>query len=263
MIKSGSLIEKYFRFFERLNYKAANSIGLMSPKNLEFFDAQQGSLYSTHVLYNWASTTPFDGEVTVDVRKEYDLDDKVIFFYGGNIGHAQDMHNLLRLVRSMRDQKAVHFLFVGQGDEVGMVKEFIADEGLLNITLLPSVSQSVFKGMLGQVDVGLFSLARSHKAHNFPGKLLGYMVESLPMLGGVNPGNDLIDVIAAADAGRIFINGEDEELLSAAVEMAEDIALRKRLGSNAQRLLLDTFSVESAAETILNALQQGESEVKL
>ncbi|WP_284313282.1 glycosyltransferase family 4 protein, partial [Proteus mirabilis] len=37
MLKSGSLIEKYFRFFEQYSYKQASIIGLMSKKNLDFF----------------------------------------------------------------------------------------------------------------------------------------------------------------------------------------------------------------------------------
>ena len=37
VIKKGSLIEKYFRYFEKINYQAADTIGLMSKKNLEWF----------------------------------------------------------------------------------------------------------------------------------------------------------------------------------------------------------------------------------
>jgi glycosyltransferase involved in cell wall biosynthesis len=255
LIRQGSLIEKYFRFFETLNYTAANTIGLMSPKNLELFDKTFDQKFSTHVLFNWADTKrPEFVSVKLNLRKNLGLEGKVIFFYGGNIGHAQDMENLMRLAVSLKDKEGFHFLFIGQGDEVDLVKGCIKRESLMNTTFLPSVSQEEFKYILRQVDIGLFSLAYSHKAHNFPGKILGYMVESLPILGSVNPGNDLSDVILSADAGYVFVNGDDNSLRDAAIELAFSNDLRKRLGANANDLLRQSFSVDSAAKSIIEHL---------
>ena len=255
LIRKGSLIEKYFRYFENINYCAADFIGLMSPKNLTLFTDKYQDTFNTHVLYNWADTNAsLQRNGNSDLRETYGLQDKVIFFYGGNIGHAQDMGNLLRLAHSMKEVTNAHFIFLGQGDEVPLVKETIESQNLVNTTLLPSVSQERYKEILTQVDIGLFSLAASHKTHNFPGKLLGYMVESLPILGSINVGNDLSEVITSADAGFILVNGQDAEFFKAAKELAADKNLRKQIGDNANRLLVNQFSVRSAANTILNNL---------
>ena len=40
--------------------------------------------------------------VTVISPKALGLEDKVFYFYGGNIGSAQDMMNIVRLVIAMR-----------------------------------------------------------------------------------------------------------------------------------------------------------------
>ncbi|WP_028862359.1 glycosyltransferase family 4 protein [Psychromonas aquimarina] len=256
LIKKGSLIEKYFCYFENVNYCASDSIGLMSPKNLTLFTDKHQDKFNTHVLYNWADTTAsLQRDGNADLRETYGLQGKVIFFYGGNIGHAQDMGNLLRLARSMKEITNAHFLFLGQGDEVDLVKETIESQRLSNTTLLASVSQERYKQILTQVDVGLFSLAASHKTHNFPGKLLGYMVESLPILGSINEGNDLSEFITDADAGFILVNGQDAEFFEAAKILAVDEKRRKQIGNNANRLLATHFSVESAANTIISNLK--------
>ena len=255
LIRNGSLIEKYFRYFENINYSASDFIGLMSPKNLILFTDKHKNKFNTHVLYNWADTNAsFPTIANADLRKTYNLQGKVIFFYGGNIGHAQDMGNLLRLAYSMKEVTNAHFLFLGQGDEVTLVKETIESQNLTNTTLLPSVSQAKYKEILSQVDIGLFSLAASHKTHNFPGKLLGYMVESLPILGSINEGNDLSEVITDVNAGYILVNGQDAEFCNAAKALVADKNLRKQIGDNANRLLACQFSVKSAAKTILNNL---------
>ena len=54
----------------------------------------------------------------------------------------------------------------------------------------------------------MFSLHSGHKTHNFPGKLLGYMSYSKPILGCVNAGNDLADVVNSAKAG-IVVDSND------------------------------------------------------
>ncbi|RQW28150.1 glycosyltransferase WbuB [Rhodobacteraceae bacterium CH30] len=255
MIREGSPIARYFRYFEQKSYWAADHIGLMSQKNLDVFRQMNPHLSKTGILYNWASPAPAIAPTEQEsLRTQLGLQDKVIYFYGGNIGHAQDMANLMRLAKGMQHHPDAHFLFIGQGDEYGLVESLIREHGLQNTTLLPSIPQEAFKKVLCEVDVGLFSLSRSHKAHNFPGKLLGYMVNGLPILGSVNPGNDLMAVINSAHAGIALENGKDMALLVSAERLMTEPTLRKRQGENARKLLHEKFSVESAACEIVNTL---------
>ena len=255
LIKEDSLIEKYFRHFEKLNYEAADNIGLMSKNNITLFNQLTSDSYKTTLLRNWAAFSPFNKlTLNFSYRDKLNLKDKIIYFYGGNIGHAQDTENLMRLVRNMQTYPQAHFLFVGQGDEVELINQLAIDWNLNNFTYLPSITQDEFKHLLSEVDVGLFSLARSHTAHNFPGKLLGYMVESLPILGSVNLGNDLLDIVNDNDAGNIFINGEDNKLLAAAIKYLEP-DYRTNQGNNATVLLHKEFTVEAAAKKIINTIQ--------
>ncbi|CAM3916191.1 hypothetical protein RABR111495_18515 [Rahnella bruchi] len=97
-------------------------------------------------------------------------------------------------------------------------------------------------------------MSANHTAHNFPGKLLGYMVESLPILGSVNKGNDLLDLVNDNEAGFIHFNGEDENLYSSAEKLYFDESLRRKIGENAKQLLINQFSVNSAAKHIEKCL---------
>ncbi|MEZ9590416.1 glycosyltransferase family 4 protein [Vibrio breoganii] len=249
IIKQGSLIERYFRYFEQSSYNQANTIGLMSQNNLNLFNRLIGNQYATEVLRNWSSLVPHKSTGNGKYRKQLGLEGKVIFFYGGNIGHAQDMSNLMRLVKTMGNYDDAHFLFVGQGDEVELIKNLSLDWGLKNFSYLPSVNQNDFKEILAEVDIGLFSLSANHTAHNFPGKLLGYMVQSLPILGSVNEGNDLLDIINSNGAGYITINGDDELLAKNAVKLM-NFQDRIATGAASYSLLKAEFSVESVAQCL-------------
>lgn len=256
MIKENSIVAKYFRYFEGLNYRAAHKIGLMSKANLEYFSIVNSRFSNVEVLHNWSCLLPsFFREYTINLREKYNLVDKVIFFYGGNIGHAQDMSNLIRLANRLKSRPEAHFLFVGQGDQFELIKSLSSELNLDNVTILPSVCQSVYKEFLCQVDVGLFSLAKSHKAHNFPGKLLGYMIQKLPILGSVNSGNDLISYINDSESGFSFVNGEDDKLFNAAITLLDNVELRQMMGEKSFELLKQNFSVEQAAQKILLAME--------
>ncbi|ARZ02552.1 glycosyltransferase WbuB [Yersinia ruckeri] len=254
MMRQGSIIERYFRYFERNSYRQAEHIGLMSERNLDVFRYQHNG-YRCEVLRNWASLIATEPESQrISCREKLGLEGKVIFFYGGNIGYAQDMANLMRLARNMHAYENVHFLFVGQGDEVSLIKQLAASWRLKNFTYLPSISQAEFKQILTEVDVGLFSLAANHTAHNFPGKLLGYMVQHLPILGSINANNDLMDIVNKNNAGFIHVNGDDEHLLNSAISLL-DKTRRRVMGECAYRLLEAEFSVGTAARLIEDRLE--------
>ncbi|PMG02428.1 glycosyltransferase WbuB [Vibrio breoganii] len=254
LMKEGSLIERYFRFFESTSYRQADTIGVMSEKNLEIFNSNTAKQYPTTILRNWANLSPHDlSDKASSLRERLGLSDEVIYFYGGNIGHAQDMSNLMRLAKSMQCFEKAHFLFLGQGDEVKLVNSLMKEWELTNCSYLPSVSQNEFKDILAQVDVGLFSLSAQHSAHNFPGKLLGYMVQSLPILGSVNRGNDLMDLVNANHAGLISVNGHDDVFFENAIKLQNDAELRRRIGASGYKLLEKEFAVENIASSIVDS----------
>lgn len=259
LINSGSLVERYFRFFERLNYKTSNVIGVQSPANIPVFQQMVSPRnYPTEVLYNWATPLPkIDESFGRSFIEDHGLKEKFIFFYGGNIGHAQDIPYILQLAVSLRTYEGIHFLILGQGDQYEKIVRQILEMGLTNTTLASSVTQDEYRSLLTQVDVGVFTLASSHRAHNFPGKILGYLAQGLPVLGAVNSGNDLIEIVNEAGAGRVTINGEYESFVQDAVLIYEDAAARQAMQRNAKALLVSQFSVVAAADQILERYAQG------
>lgn len=250
MLSAKSPVTYFFRFFESLNYLAADAIGIQSPKNLGWFSKNSKIKKPLNLLYNWAANDPIT-VISNCYRQKLGLQNKVVFFYGGNIGHAQDMMNIVRLAIALRSEHSAHFVLVGAGDEVELIRKSIRMHGLSNMTLLSPVGQNEFKKMLAEFDVGLFSLNRDHTTHNFPGKIMSYMVQEKPILGSINPGNDLQDHIEKSKAGLVAINGDDMGLLNNALKLLHDADFREKLGANAKQLLLDVFSVQAAASIIL------------
>ena len=246
------LICRYFRLKEQQHYAAADIIGVQSPENLRYF-SERGldDKYNLEVLYNWTTATE-KNIIQDNERQKMGLQDKVVLFYGGNIGVAQDMDNIIKLAENMYDNEHAHFLLVGEGSEVPRLKKIIKEKQMSNITIHPAVTQEKYLGMLSQFDIGLISLDRQLKTHNFPGKMLGYMYFSMPILACINPGNDLKHIIEDSNSGLICLAGEHNVFHNYAKRLVEDADLRRTMGKNARAVLEKTFSVNKAVSQILS-----------
>ena len=253
LINENSLVHRYFNFFEKINYKSADRIGVMSPSNLEFFKSKNINTSKFEVLYNWAQIKEVP-RVKNTFREKLNLKNKIVLFYGGNMGIAQQMINLINLAKKFTENSSVHFLFVGQGDEVELLLKEMTNNSLKNVTYLPPVNQKTYLEMLNEFDIGMFTLHFNHKTHNFPGKVLGYMSYSKPILGCVNSENDLADVVNSAKAG-IVVNSNDElGLYEAAKILIDSKSIRNKMGKNGRKLLIDQFSVKSISKQIVKNL---------
>ena len=251
ILKKG-LLYRLLKHYEKINYDAADIIGIQSPANkLYFSDTGLDAKYRIEVLFNWMSLNEDCGP-TGHVREKLGLDGKIIFFYGGNIGIAQDMDNVVRVAVRLKDIPEAHFLLVGEGSEVSRLSREIQRIGLKNFSIHPAVSQRDYMGMIADIDVGMISLDRNLKTHNFPGKMLGYLYHAKPILASINPGNDLQEVLQAHEAGLVCQNGDDESFYKYALQLMKNPALRVQMGKNGRNLLEGTFSVSAAASQILS-----------
>lgn len=252
-LSTHSPITKFFRVIEKINYKISNKIGVQSPANKAIFVHKNKHMNEKcEVLYNWATTRKTRRTLSQRVLSLIEpLSNKTIFFYGGNMGHAQDMRNLLKLAESLSHLAGAHFLFVGEGDQAKLVDN--ASQVMSNVTYHPSISQEEYSTLLTRVDVGLITLAAEHTSHNFPGKILGYMSQGLPILGSVNSGNDLKSLIGGRQAGFVLYNGEDEKLSSMAKKLLHNPSLRAEMGTNSTNLFHDKFSLDNAVSSLLKA----------
>ena len=245
------LIYRYFRKKEIEQYEAADRIGVQLPGDLEYFARNFPTRpYHLEVLSNWTALEEH-GLPKTYFRAKLGLQDKIVFIFGGNLGVAQDVDNILRLACNLSSHPMIHLLLVGEGSEASRLQKAIDAKKLRNIQLLPPVDQRTYLSLLGEFDLGLISLDRRLTTHNIPGKLLGYLYSGMPVLASINPGNDLFEFFRTSQAGFCFLNGEDEKLCTAALQLARDEKLRIRMGKNARQLLLDKFSVQSAAQKIL------------
>jgi O26-antigen biosynthesis N-acetyl-L-fucosamine transferase len=245
------LAHKYLLRFEQKQYSAADVIGVQSPGDLGYFAHHPWKSQPVEVLFNWYSVGRREHART-SYREQLGLANRIVFFFGGNFGVAQDPLNVLRLAGSLKLESDIHFLLVGWGSQVLQMRKIISQRDLSNVTLLDTVPQEDFISMVSEFDVGLISLDRRFKINNLPGRLLAYFCAGLPVLASVNPNNDLFTILNENGVGYCCRNGDDELLREYALALAGDAGLRAALGQHGRALLETLFSPRHAADQILD-----------
>ena len=247
------LVYRYFHRKEKQSYRAADVIGVQSPANLEYFrDKPWAKNYKLEVLYNWFDPKNIKAEKT-HYRRELGLEDKFIFVYGGNIGSAQGIDNLLKFCEGMKDELRAHIIIVGNGSEFNRVKKHIQVAKLTNTTLMNAITQEKFNGLLLESNVGIITLDRGLTTHNVPGKFMSYLQAGLPVLASVNPGNDLEDLIVKYNVGKASIAEDFAAFISNGKTLSSDA---EQYTKNIRTLLEQVFSVKIAASKILKAINE-------
>ena len=253
LISQHGLPYKFLHYFEKKQYKIADVIGVQSEYNLHYFTEKKLKIHGRlEVLNNWKQINNLQNKPS-NLREKLNLTNKVVFIYGGNIGIAQDMPSITRLAEKFLTFDNVHFLLIGNGDELNTIKQIIKQKKLANISIHPPLTPQKYLSALTEFDIGIISLSKHLKTHNFPGKMLDYMNAKKPILASINKGNDLQQCLKLGNAGLVSMNGDDDQLFENAKRLVTSPKLRETMGENGFQLLNNKFSSEKIAKQIINS----------
>lgn len=244
----------FFKLIERFQYSVADTIGVQTPANLQYFQRNQSmATCQVEVLHNWLSVSE-SKRCTISLN-DSSLAGRRLFVYAGNMGRAQDIAPFFEVIATLdqlRDD--IGFVFVGRGSEVESLSVEIIDRNLSNVLIFDEIQHSEMPGLFAQCDFGMVFLDSRHKTHNIPGKFISYMHYGLPVLACINEGNDLFDIINAESLGRVFFGVDTERVVSAVLEMAGDLNYLNEIPDNCRILAKNIYSSSLAVKQITTSL---------
>lgn len=246
-------VYKFFKYFERVQYAAADTIGVQSHAGLPYFaewSCQPGR--RLEVLQNWLAPAENVG-CSIQVSETH-LAGRRIFVYAGNMGAAQSMDMVLGLADRLKDRTDVGFLFVGRGSDVPRLRALAEEMQLPNVLFHDEIDPTEVPGLLAQCHVGLVMLDPRHKTHNVPGKFLTYMQAGLPVLARINAGNDLCDLIAREGVGKAYVGDSIVSFADLGMALCES-SDRDAMAQRARALSDSLYSSRAAVSQIVADLQ--------
>ena len=177
--------------------------------------------------------------------------DALIALYSGNLGAKQGVDTLVGAARRLAHRDDLHFLICGEGVAKAELAAAAAD--LPNVSLRPLQPLERFNELLNLADVHLLPQRRGNTLFAMPSKLGGMLASGRAIVAQADAGSEFAELIADC---ALVVACEDVDATAAAVaRLADDPALRARLGGNGRRLAVETLSRDAVLQRFVDALR--------
>jgi len=205
MMKEGGVLHKFFERKEKKLYAMSDSIGCMSPANVDFLIENNPTLERSKIEVNPNTISPLHisySQTEKDtIKTKYGLPlNKTIFVYGGNLGVPQGVDFVIDTIAQLKEPKA-HILIVGSGTQFLKLKDWFVTNKPTNASLLAGLPKDEYDALLAACDVGLIFLHKDFTIPNFPSRLLTYLEMKKPVLAATDVNTDIGSIVENASCG--------------------------------------------------------------
>lgn len=255
----GSLIWKIGRMVEKITYRYADKIIVISEdfkKNIMAKGVPEDKIV---VVYNWV-----DQNKVVDVPREenklfdaYGLErSKFYITYNGNIGLTQNMDMLLDVAKELQEEyEDIHFVLVGNGAYLDEVKRKVADQQLDNVHLLPFQPYEDISHVFSLGDASLVISKPGVGANSVPSKTWSIMSASRPVLANFDE-NELKTIIENNHCGIFTIAGDKDAFKESILTLYNHRELCKEYGHNGRKFVLDNLTREVGTQKYVDVIKE-------
>lgn len=242
-ILRNAFLISFFRWMERYIYKRADIVTAHSQSNLDMLVSANPDLAGKFtVLHNWIDISPFSTRRGKNYRQLFGLEGRFVAVFAGVLGPSQRVQMLVEVADRIRDLHDFVFLVVGEGTEKKRAEELALSRGLRNILFKPFISQDDYPDLLSSSDVGLICLSTAVKTPVIPGKILGYMVASLPVAAFVNAESDVHQLVADAQCGASCVSDDVTKMEQILRGFHDNPEARRKMGQNGRKYAIEHFS---------------------
>ena len=257
MMRAGGVMHRLFERKEKKLYQLSDTIGCMSPANVNFVLKHNPEIDASKVEVNPNTIEPIDINYTdqekEEIRKKYNIPtDKKVLVYGGNLGVPQGLDFLLETIATTQREDAF-FLIVGNGTQFNKLRTWFDEHKPNNAILLKSLPKEDYDALLAACDVGLIFLDKNFLIPNFPSRLLSYLEMGMPVLAATDPNTDIGTIVENNGCGFKVLAGDQNEMQYKLDKLLD--ADLKQLGRNAKQLLMDEYQVERSYQLIMDKMK--------
>jgi len=243
-IMNSKLLIKFFEWMEKKAYEGADKITSHTKDGKKFLiEGKNIPPEKIATIHNWIDVSNFENiKATGAFREKYGLKDKFIFLFAGTMGPSQNLDFIIHVARKLTDIPDIHFLLVGDGVEKKRLQRLVEEYNLQNVEFHPFVSKEEYASLLKEVNVGLICLSSKNWAPVIPGKILGFMAASIPILAFLNENNNGHELINKVQCGYSAVSDDYEKAANLVKKIFNERDKISQYGQNGYNYAVAHFS---------------------
>jgi glycosyltransferase involved in cell wall biosynthesis len=243
----------FMRYFECLAYRKSDLVVSLLPNASKHYEEGGMPAKNFRYLPNGVESDISEVQETSNWPDSI-ADTDFVVGYGGSIGKANALRYLIDAAHLLKDEKSIHFVCVGKGDQLESLKEQAS--GLSNVHFIPPVEKREFLSMLKKFTLCYIGLERESlfRFGVSPNKLFDYMLAKRPVLYAIDSGNKPVD---EAKCGWSIDAGNPQQIANAIRECAQiNRAELDRLGENGYRFVMENHTYAHLAKRLISFIEE-------
>lgn len=174
---------------------------------------------------------PEDHEKVLAFKKKYELQDKTVIMYSGNIGLYYDLENLIKVIERFKDRDDVIFAFIGEGTKKKDIETYATEHNMNNVKFIPYQDKSDLIYSLNAGDVHWVVNAKGIKGISVPSKLYGVMAAGKTVFGVLEENSEARLIVEDCNCGVCIEPGKYDLIYNELLNVIDNIDEYKLLGT--------------------------------
>lgn len=219
------LIMNLMMFLDKFSCRRSNLIitvgrDLVETVNKRFHHKK---VPKTVLINNWIDERKIyplekDNEKLKEFKKKYNLENKFIIMYSGNIGLYYDLENIFKVIEKIKpgtktnDGREVVFAFVGAGTISENLKKYKEEKNMDNVEFIPYQDKKDLIYSLNAADVHWCVNAKGIKGVSCPSKYYGIAATGKPILGVLEENTEVRLLIEETKGGLVSNPGDYDSI---------------------------------------------------
>jgi glycosyltransferase involved in cell wall biosynthesis len=255
-----SIAAKWLGTLARFVYRRAAAISVVSPGFRRNLIEKGVPANKIHVIPNWADEDVYRPVPRDEaLAAEYGLSEHFNVMFGGNIGAAQAMENVLHAAERLRDFPTVQFLLIGDGVDAARLRQIAHEGDLYNVRFIGCQPAERMPYFFAWADALLVHLKRDPLFEiTIPSKTIAYLACGRPII--TCTAGDAAEVVREAGAGLVCPPEDPDALAQAVRELAAmPLEQREALGQAGRQAFLQKYTravLMDKYETLLKEVAQ-------
>ena len=179
-------------------------------------------------------------------REEY------LLLHTGNIGHKQDLLNVVSAAKLLENYNDIKFLIIGHGNQENIIKETV--KNCNNIEVRPFVSVNEYPTLLASANALLVNERTSLREMSLPSKLTSYLNSERPVIAAVS--NQSATRKFLKESALLVEPGNPSELAAAILRLKLDSLLQEDFARRGKDFSDSNLSKSAGREKYLKIVKE-------
>jgi len=237
------LLQPPIEWLEKKSMAAFGRVSTISEKMLATLASKGVARSACRLFPNWVDTGAIAPlERPSALRAQLGISPgEIVALYAGTMGRKQGLEILAEAAGRLSGRQGLRFVFCGEGPGKLILSDLTGQ--MANVQWIPLQPFARLNDLLNLADIHLLPQKAGAADLVMPSKLTGMLASGRPVVATSRPGTQLAE--AVRDRGIAVEPGDAAAFAGAIERLADDAALREKLGRNAREYALSALEKES------------------